>query len=120
MRAPRQSPRSRAIADCFRHRFGLSPDLTFRPWRLLEWRKTTVQLTAERTKASADIRDRIRVLLAEIIKYQSDPAYLEAHVKQFRALIQDYNALERGLAELEGRDPVRYNFPPPTPTLTVK
>jgi hypothetical protein len=85
-----------------------------------EWRKTTVQLTAERTKASADIRDRMRVLLAEIMKYQSDPAYLEAHVKQFGALIEDYNALERGLAELEGRDPVRYGFPPPTPTLTVK
>ena len=92
--------------------------LLFGPGAFWEWRKTTVQLTAERTKASADIRDRLRVLLAEIIKYQSDPAYLEAHAKQFRALIEDYNALERGLAELEGRRPVKYGFqPPPAPKM---
>ena len=92
--------------------------LLFGTGALWEWRKTTVQLTAERTKASADIRDRLRVLLAEIIKYQSDPAYLEAHAKQFRALIEDYNALERGLAELEGRRPVKYGFqPPPAPKM---
>jgi hypothetical protein len=72
------------------------------PGAFWEWRKTTVQLTAERTKASADIRDRIRVLLAEIIKYQSDPAYLEAHVKQFRALIEDYNAFGARLSRIRG------------------
>jgi hypothetical protein len=74
--------------------------------------ETTVQLTAERTKASADIRDRLSVLLAEIIKFQSDPISVEMHRRQFDALVEDYNALERGLAELESREPVRYGFPP--------
>jgi hypothetical protein len=95
-------------------------DALAKPWRLLGMAENNRPTNCREDKSSADIRDRIRVLLAEIIKYQSDPAYLEAHVKQFRALIEDYNALERGLAELEGRDPVRYNFPPPAPTLTVK
>jgi hypothetical protein len=78
-------------------------------WR---WQKSTVQLTVERTKASADIRDRLRGLLAEILKFQSDPAYLETHRAQFNALVDDYNTIERGLAELEGRDAVKYGFSP--------
>jgi hypothetical protein len=95
--------------------------LLFGPGAFWEWRKTTVQLTAERTKASADIRDRLRVLLAQIIKLQSDPTYLQIHRAEFTALVEDYNALERGLAELEGREAVKYGFhglqPPPPPKM---
>jgi hypothetical protein len=94
----------------------------FGPKAYWEWQRTTVQLTAERTKASADIRDRLRILLAEIIKFQNDPDYREKNKIQFNALIDDYNALERGLAELEGRQPVKYGFQPRlgTGTLSIK
>jgi hypothetical protein len=95
-----------------RNHCGLAVDLGFRSRRLLAVAETTVQLTAERTKASADIRDRLRVLLAEIIKFQSDPISVEMHRRQFDALVEDYNTLERGLAELESREPVGYGFPP--------
>jgi hypothetical protein len=44
--------------------------LLFGPGAYWEWRKTTAQLPAERTKASADIRDRMRVLLGEIISFK--------------------------------------------------
>jgi hypothetical protein len=62
-----------------RHHCGLAVDLAFRARRLLAVAENNRAINRRAHQSSADIRDRMRGLLAEIIKYQSDPAYLEAH-----------------------------------------
>jgi len=79
------------------------------------WRWSTAQierarLEIDKAKASTELRAKMNELLIDIMKFQRDPTYRKQHYLEYKARIDDYNALERNLAKLEGRQAVVRDF----------
>src|SRR6266568_8096103 len=79
-------------------------------WKWKASRLEEVHVSIETAKASLEIRSKMEQLLREIVAYMQDSGSRQKHILEFRAKIDAYNAAERQLANLEGRDPVRYDF----------
>ena len=90
-------------------------------WEFQKSRIETARLDLDKTKLSLDIRERMRAMQAEIVKFQAAPNLTEQERKAWIALIENFNAAEKGLAAIEGRKPTLYSFPPSSPRdLTIK
>jgi hypothetical protein len=76
------------------------------------WKNSQVEnarVEIERAKASTELREKLIDLLVEIVKFQKDPTRREQNDQEWRARIDNYNALEKNLAKLEGRQPILYD-----------
>jgi hypothetical protein len=81
-----------------------------------ELRKTNIEggrLTLETARTSLELREKMNKIMAEILATDSKSPLWKLHVENF-------NATEKGLAGIEGRPPVFYNFPAPPENVKIQ
>jgi hypothetical protein len=94
------------------------PVITFilGPGFIWELRKTDIErgrLTLETARTSLELREKMNKMMAEILATDPKSPLWKLHVDNF-------NATEKGLAGIEGRPPVFYQFPPAPVDLKLK
>jgi len=85
------------------------------------WSYTSAQVERERlglekAKTVIEFRARMNELLIDISKFQANTPLREQHIREYRANIANYNALERNLAPLENRHAAEVDFEAMLPT----
>ncbi|HEY3150540.1 MAG TPA: hypothetical protein VGK65_02635 [Candidatus Binatia bacterium] len=96
----------------------LVPILTFilGPGFVWELRKTNIEsgrLTLETARTSLELREKINKMMSEIIA--TDP-----RSPLWKLAVDNLNATEKGLAGIEGRPPITYEFKLPNPAGDLK
>jgi hypothetical protein len=73
-------------------------------WQLRQTNIEAGRLTLETARTSLELREKMTKMMAEILA--TDPSS-----PLWRLTVENFNAIEKGLAGIEGRTPVFYKFP---------
>jgi hypothetical protein len=88
-----------------------------------EWKRAAVEsarLDIEKAKASLEIRAKMNDRLSGILELSKDHESRRKHAAELESKIEYFNAAEKHLAQLEGRQPTLYTFKPPGPATNLR
>ena len=110
-----QNMGNRRASHCF-HSWFRYPIVTGRSCFIWEWRKTNLEsarLDIDRARASVELREKMNLMLTEIVK-------LDVNSPMRISKVADFNAAERNLALIEGRTAITYRFTRPAAPTGVR